>query len=167
MYLDKQGASVLHPRPSPNRSLDKASQRMARLSTHLALPWVVNCHTETGPKLSAVEHNWCHTSSFHSHMTYPWNVGILFARQSQSFDWWRAFQWKPTAYYASPFLYSTLCGGNLEGPFLTMIESGAENLPPPRAHSWVTIFSQIQPNFFFPQQAYWAGLPMPCPRWDL
>jgi hypothetical protein len=143
MYLDKQGASVLLLRPSPNRSFDKASQRMARLSTHLTLPRVVSCHTETEPKLSAVKHNWCHTSSFHSRMTYPWNVRILSTRQSQSLDWWKAFQWKPIAYYASPFLHLTLCGGNLEGPFLTTIKSGTENLPPPWADSWVAIFARI------------------------
>ncbi len=36
------------PLPSPSRNLDKAFQRMARLSTHLALPQAVCCHTETG-----------------------------------------------------------------------------------------------------------------------
>ncbi len=38
MYLDRQGAGVLHPLPSPNRSLDKASLHMARPFTNLALP---------------------------------------------------------------------------------------------------------------------------------
>ncbi len=39
MYMDKQGgASVLHPRLSPNHNLNKASQRMAHPSIHLALP---------------------------------------------------------------------------------------------------------------------------------
>ncbi len=93
MYLDKQGASVFHPWPSSNRTLNKTSQRMTCLSTHLALLQVVSCHTEIELKLSVVDHNWCHTSNFHFRMTYPWNVGILSARQSQSLDWWRAFQW--------------------------------------------------------------------------
>jgi hypothetical protein len=53
LYIE--GASVLHLRPSPNHNLDKASQRMTCLSMHLALSRVVSCHTEIGPKLSAVE----------------------------------------------------------------------------------------------------------------
>jgi len=57
VYLDRQGASALHPLPSPSRSLDKASLRMARPSTHLALPQAVCYHTKTGPKLFAAEHS--------------------------------------------------------------------------------------------------------------
>jgi len=56
VYLDRQGAGAFHPLPSPNRSLDKTSMRMACLSTHLALPQVVCCHTETGLELSIAEH---------------------------------------------------------------------------------------------------------------
>jgi hypothetical protein len=70
VYLDRQGASVFHLQPSPNRSLDKASLCMAHLSTHLALLQATCCHTETGLELFAVEHNWCHTSSFCSCTTY-------------------------------------------------------------------------------------------------
>ncbi len=43
--------------------------------------------------------------------------------------------------------------GNLEGLFLTTIESKAENLPPLGADSWIAIFSRIQPNIYFLQQA--------------
>jgi len=57
VYLNKQGANALHPLPSPSRSPDKASLRMARPSTHLALPQVVCCHTKTEPKLFTVEHS--------------------------------------------------------------------------------------------------------------
>jgi hypothetical protein len=42
---------------SPNRSLDKASLRMACPSTHLTLPQTTCCHTETRPKLSVAEHS--------------------------------------------------------------------------------------------------------------
>ncbi len=34
-----------------------------------------------------------------------------------------------------------------------MVELEAKNLPPFGADSWVAIFSRIQPNIFFPQQA--------------
>jgi hypothetical protein len=57
MYLDRQGASVLHPQPSPNPSLNKATLRMARLSMHLALLQATCCHIETGPELFAIEHS--------------------------------------------------------------------------------------------------------------
>jgi hypothetical protein len=57
MYLGKQGASVLHLQPSPNRNLDKAFQRMARPSMHLALPQVACCHIEIEPELFTTEHN--------------------------------------------------------------------------------------------------------------
>ncbi len=55
MYLDKQGVGVFHPLPSLSHSLDKASQRMARPSTHLTLPQAVCCHTETGPEFSTAD----------------------------------------------------------------------------------------------------------------
>jgi hypothetical protein len=79
MYLDRQGACVFHPLPSLNRSFDYASQRMARPSTHLALPQATCCHIETKPELFATKHNWCHTSNFHSRTTCPWSANILFA----------------------------------------------------------------------------------------
>jgi hypothetical protein len=41
----------------------------------------------------------------------------------------------------------------VEVSFPTVIESEAENLPPLGAGSGIVIFSQIQPNIFFPQQA--------------
>jgi len=37
--------------------------------------------------------------------------------------------------------------------FPTVVESEAENLPPPGADSGVAIFSRIRPNISFPQQA--------------
>jgi hypothetical protein len=40
-----------------------------------------------------------------------------------------------------------------EMSFPAMIEPEAENLPPLGASSGVAIFSQIQPNISFPQQA--------------
>jgi hypothetical protein len=55
VYLDRQGASALHPLPSPSRSLDKTSLRMARPSMHLALPQAACCHTEIELDFSAVE----------------------------------------------------------------------------------------------------------------
>jgi hypothetical protein len=66
MYLDRQGTSALHPLPSPSHNLDKAFLRMARPSTHLALPQVMCCHTKIGLELSAIEHNCCHTSNIRS-----------------------------------------------------------------------------------------------------
>jgi len=57
MYLDKQGLDAFHSLPSPNRSLDKAFQHMARLSTHLTLPQAACCHTETELELFTVEHS--------------------------------------------------------------------------------------------------------------
>jgi hypothetical protein len=71
----------------PNCNPDKASLHMARPSTHLALLQVACCHTETRPKLSTTEHNWCHTSNFHSHMTYPWSANILYACWFQLHGW--------------------------------------------------------------------------------
>jgi hypothetical protein len=57
MYLDRQGASVLHPLPSPSYSLDKAFLRMAHPSMHLTLPQVACCHIETRQELSAAKHS--------------------------------------------------------------------------------------------------------------
>jgi hypothetical protein len=37
--------------------------------------------------------------------------------------------------------------------FPMVVESKAENLPPPRVDSGIAIFSRIQPNISFPQQA--------------
>jgi len=57
VYLDKQGASALHPLPSPSHSPDKTSLHMARPSTHLALPQAACCHTKIAPNFSVVEHS--------------------------------------------------------------------------------------------------------------
>jgi hypothetical protein len=64
------------------------SQPQQRLSVYgmpfHALPVQAVCyHTETILELSTFEHNWCHTNSFRSYTTYPWNVSILFARWSR------------------------------------------------------------------------------------
>ncbi len=55
--LDRQGVGVLHPLPSPSRSLNKASMRMARPSTHLALLQTTCCHTETRLELPTAKHS--------------------------------------------------------------------------------------------------------------
>jgi hypothetical protein len=52
VYLDKQGASALHPLPSPSRNLDKASQHMARLSTHLTLSFATLKPGQNFPQLN-------------------------------------------------------------------------------------------------------------------
>ncbi len=126
------------PLPSPSRSPNKASLRMARPFMHLTLLQVACCHIETEPKLFIIEHNWCHTSSFRFCMTYLWSANILSTCWSRSCGWSKVFQLKPVAYYLSPFLHSTLCQENLDG------------VPPLGANSWVTIFSRIQPNISFP-----------------
>jgi hypothetical protein len=64
----------------PSHNPDKTSLCMAHPSMHLARPQATCCHTKTGLEFFAAEHNWCHTSNFHSYMTYPWKTNILFAR---------------------------------------------------------------------------------------
>jgi hypothetical protein len=54
VYLNRQGANVLHPLPSPSRSFDKTFLRMACPSTHLALPQATCCHIEIEPELSTM-----------------------------------------------------------------------------------------------------------------
>jgi hypothetical protein len=41
----------------------------------------------------------------------------------------------------------------IEASFPVVVEPEVENLPPPVVDSGVAIFSQIQPNISFPQQA--------------
>ncbi len=49
-----------------------------------------------------------------------------------------------------PKVYGSL---QAEAPFPAVVEPKAKNLQPPRADSGLTIFSQIQPNISFSQQA--------------